>query len=267
MAQQYDVSLKLLFRYSHGIIARALFGEGGVTEWLSVEQPRVNNPRPDLLARCGDGSLRNVELQSYNDPELPRRKAEYYLGFWRLIGEHVDQIVLFVSPQKLTMPPTLKTKSMTYKFRILDVKTLDGEPLLASEDWGDNFLALLTPVEQERILQRVEQQLRRLAGQEQQDAANMFAIISGIIGIEEIVLKRVSMIDIMENKILGPAIRQGIEQGKIEGERGVLLRQLTRKFGSLPDSVATRVQKASESELSKWIDGILTARTLDEVLN
>ena len=81
------------------------------------------------------------------------------------------------------------------------------------------------------------------------------------------------MIDIMENKILGPAIRQGLEQGRLEGriegrlegERGVLLRQLARKFGSLPDSIATRVQKASDSELSSWIDIILTARTLDEI--
>jgi hypothetical protein len=61
------------------------------------------------------------------------------------------------------------------------------------------------------------------------------------------------MIDIMENKVLGPAIRQGIEQGMIEGiKRGkteVLSRQLAKKFGSLPDPIVTRLHRASEGEL------------------
>ena len=64
MPHDYDVSFKLLFRYSKGLIVHALFGDAGVTEWLNVEQPRVNNPRADLLARCGDGRLRHVEISS-----------------------------------------------------------------------------------------------------------------------------------------------------------------------------------------------------------
>ena len=59
-----------------------------------------------------------------------------------------------------------ETPSMRFEFRILDLKTWDGEPLLASEDWGDNVLALLTPVEQERVLQRVEEQIHKLNGEE-----------------------------------------------------------------------------------------------------
>jgi len=167
------------------------------------------------------------------------------------------------------MRPVFETPSMRYEFRILDLKTWNGEQLLASEDWGDNVLALLTAVEQERVLQRVEEQGRKLEGEEQQNAANLFVIISGIMGIEETVVKRVHMIDIMENKVLGPAIRQGIEQGKalgIElGQMQALSRQLTKKFGPLPDPVMTRLHGASEAELLSWIDRVLTARTLDEV--
>ncbi len=91
------------------------------------------------------------------------------------------------------------------------------------------------------------------------------------------------MIDIMENKILGPAIRKGIEQGRTEGraegrtegriegraegERLVLSRQLTTKFGPLPEAVLGRLRTASETELSSWVDRVLTAHTLDEVFN
>jgi hypothetical protein len=69
------------------------------------------------------------------------------------------------------------------------------------------------------------------------------------------------MIDIMENEVIGPAIRKGIEQGKTQ----LLTQLLTTRFGPLPDPVVTRLHQASESELSSWADRVLTARTLDEV--
>src|ERR1700685_3759796 len=98
--------------------------------------------------------------------------------------------------------------------------------MLASDDWGDNLLALLTQVEQERVLLRVEQQIRKLKGEEQETAARLFIIISGIIGIEETVVRKLHMIDIMENKVLGPAI--------LKGEATMLASQLEEKFGALP---------------------------------
>jgi hypothetical protein len=267
VAQDYDVSLKLLFRRSTGVIAQQLFGPGGVTEWLNVEQPKVNNPRVDLLARCADGSLRHVELETRNRSETPRRAAEYYLGFHRLLNEEVELVVLFASKDDLTMPQVFKTKAMHYEFRILEVKSMEGEPLLDSDDWGDNILALLTPLDQERVLQRVEQQLRKLTGQEQQDAAGIFAIVSGIIGIEDVVTARMSMIDIMENKIIGPAIRKGLAQGRAEGERNVVLRQLSWKFGPLPGHVTEKLQDAAESDLLVWEERLLKANTLDDVFH
>jgi hypothetical protein len=261
LAHDYDVSLKLLFRRSTGVIAQELFGPGGVAEWVDVEQPKVNNPRADLLARCADGILRHVELETRNRPDTPRRAAEYYLGFHRLLSEEVEQIILFASRDELTMRPVFETRSMRYQFRILDIKSLDGEPLLASDDWGDNILALLTRVEQERVLLRVEQQLRKLKGEEQQDAANIFTIVSGIIGIATKVTQRIGMIDIMENEVLGPAIRKGLAQG----ERNVVLRLLAWKFGPLPGHVTEKLQNATESDLLVWEQRLLKAITLDEV--
>ncbi len=69
MAQHYDVSLKLLFQRSQGVVARTLFG-GPVAEWLNVELPKVQNPRADLLARGKDGTLRHLELEVGNTRHL-----------------------------------------------------------------------------------------------------------------------------------------------------------------------------------------------------
>jgi len=42
------------------------------------------------------------------------------------------------------------------------------------------------------------------------------------------------MINVMENKVLGPMLMQQYEKGLGEGMQGVLLDQLTEKFGPLP---------------------------------
>ena len=73
---------------------------------------------------------------------MARRQVEYYLGFHRLLGVHVEQIVLYVGPEPLRMQPVFETPTMRYEYQSLDIREVDGEPLLASEDWGDNLLAL-----------------------------------------------------------------------------------------------------------------------------
>jgi hypothetical protein len=237
-------------------MARRLFG-GPVVEWVNVEQPKVTNLRVDLLVRLEDRSLRHVEVQAKNDPVMARRQAEYYLGFHRLLGEHVEQIVLYIGREPLRMQPVFETPAMRYEFQLLDIRDVDGEPLLASDDWGDNLLALLTPVEQERALMRVEQQIRKLKGEEQETAARLFVIVSGIIGLEEAVVRRLHMIDIMENKVLGPAI--------LKGEATLLVALLEERFGALPDWVSVKLENAKEAQLMAWGKRVLSAPSLNDV--
>lgn len=49
--------------------------------------------------------------------------------------------------------------------------------------------------------------------------------------------------------------------------RDLLLRQLTRRFGSLPADVVARVQQAGTHELEAWADRILDATSLDDVFS
>lgn len=55
--------------------------------------------------------------------------------------------------------------------------------------------------------------------------------------------------------------RRGIEQG----ERSLLIRLLTRRFGSLDEPTTTRLQQASAADLERWTENILDAKTLEEV--
>ena len=56
-------------------------------------------------------------------------------------------------------------------------------------------------------------------------------------------------------------------EGRAEGERSLLLRQLRSRFGDLPAAVVARIEVADIADIERWGERILGARTLAEVLD
>jgi hypothetical protein len=56
-------------------------------------------------------------------------------------------------------------------------------------------------------------------------------------------------------------------EGRAEGAAKLLVRQLTRKFGPLPNRVRKQIDAASLDQLEVWSDRVLDAPTLDEVFD
>jgi predicted transposase YdaD len=275
MAQQYDTTFKSLFRRSHGVLSRLLFGE--VVEWPNVELPEVRNLRVDLLARCAGGIYRQLELQVNNDSQMPFRMLEYAVALQRALGEPVEQTVLYVGRGPLTMPASYQGPRTRHDYTILNLREMDGTPLLESDDWTDNEWALLTRTDPERVMQVVFEKLRRLSGSEQTEAVNSFVLIGGILGIEKEIQRRISQemsIDVMQNQVLGPAIRQGIEQGRLEGrqegrQEGIayaLQAVLKARFGPLPDWALAKIANATPEAQDRWLQADSSGLTLDDFL-
>ncbi len=86
------------------------------------------------------------------------------------------------------------------------------------------------------------------------------------------------MINVMENKVIGPLLLQAEEKGRIaglsegrqeglqQGSQHILSEQLAEKFGPLPVWAAARLQSASTAELQLWAKRVLRAQTLEETL-
>jgi flagellar biosynthesis/type III secretory pathway protein FliH len=60
-------------------------------------------------------------------------------------------------------------------------------------------------------------------------------------------------------------LREGLEQGRRQGEAELLMRQLRRKFGSVPRKIQTRLRNAQPEQLLDWGERLLTANSLEEV--
>lgn len=69
-------------------------------------------------------------------------------------------------------------------------------------------------------------------------------------------------------KYLGEKERlEGRQEGQLDGERRVLERLLTRRFGELPGWATERLASATGEQLEAWADEILVADSLDEVFS
>jgi hypothetical protein len=62
---------------------------------------------------------------------------------------------------------------------------------------------------------------------------------------------------------MGGARREGITEGKAAALRTLL----SAKFGELPEPAAQRLERASEAELDRWLERVLSATSLDGVLD
>jgi len=62
-------------------------------------------------------------------------------------------------------------------------------------------------------------------------------------------------------------VRKGMQQGMQQGEASTLLRLMQRKFGRLPDPVCARIESADHATLSVWLDRILDAEQIEDVMS
>ena len=60
---------------------------------------------------------------------------------------------------------------------------------------------------------------------------------------------------------------RGEARGEIMGRANTLLRQISLKFGEVPEERRRQVTSAGRAELDAWIDAVLTARNIDDVFS
>ena len=58
---------------------------------------------------------------------------------------------------------------------------------------------------------------------------------------------------------------EGRAEGEAKGKADAVLRQLRRRFKSLPADVELRVRAADIDQLDEWLDRFVDAQTLDDV--
>ncbi|MDE3196167.1 MAG: Rpn family recombination-promoting nuclease/putative transposase [Acidobacteriota bacterium] len=292
-----DSLMKLILPLSDGVLEQieartSLRSRTSVRRWLKTGYPRLRAPRPDLVGELSGGDLLHVENQSRNDPTMPYRMLEYYLAIREHHGRHPIQVVLYYGPQKMRMPDRIQRPELNFRYTIVDIRELDGERLIRSGSLGDNILAILARVRDERIaLRRV---LKRIAGLPDDEGEKALAALSTLAGLRKLepTMQREMQgmltfeVDLMKNKIFGPPLRkalsegrakgraegrvegraEGRKEGRAEGERAVLARQIEKRFGALSTTARRRLSKLTPKEIEDAAIRIFECRSVKELL-
>jgi predicted transposase YdaD len=249
-----------------------------VGRWLNVELPEVQQTRVDLLFETLDPFRRliNLELQSANDPWLALRMAEYALRVYRIYQQFPEQHVLYVGNAEMNMPAELRGPNHLCRYQIIDIRLIEEETLLDSPFPADNIMAILARHRDGReTIRRILARIAKLESGARDAAFSKLMILAGLRKLGDTIRTEVKNMpildDIMDHDVIGPAIRQGMEQGRKEGrqEEGltILRRQINKRFGPLPASAEERLIKLSVGEIEDLSLRLLDARSVDELFD
>ena len=168
---------------------------------------------------------------------------------------------------------------MSFQYRLIDIRELDGEALINSARVGDNILSLLARLpDREDAIRRVLAGIAEGREVDRETALEALLVIAGLRHLEETVeqeIKKMPVLnDILENKVLGreykrgieEGVQQGVRQGVQQGELTLLRRMIEGRFGILPEWADARLSRSSSSEIEAFSLRLLDATSLEELL-
>jgi len=273
MAQDYDVVLKLLFRSKSSQAVLEIAG-APMKRWLDKELPAIRNTRADLLGETIGGDIVHLEFMSENQPLFGLRMAGYYVEIYQAWARHPRQALVYVGRAKLRMSGHFKSPTLSFRFRVVDLRELNGRRFLESDEASDQILALLMRLKDRRkSIRRILATIATLDARARENALSQLMVICGLRGIETEVeeeIRRVPVLNsLLDHKVLGREFKKGLEQGRQEGEaKGeakLLRRQLEHRFRKLPKWVADRLATATPAQIEEWQERLLEDKSLSAI--
>ena len=70
----------------------------------------------------------------------------------------------------------------------------------------------------------------------------------------------------LADRLREEGLQKGLKRGALHERRGLLLKQLALRFGELPEAAVARVNAAGMDPLDRWLELVLTAPTLADVI-
>ena len=241
----------------------------------------------DILGEAFDGRLLHTELQSTNDPDIALRMLEYGVAIRRKFGRFPIQLVLYVGLAPLRMPSRIEEAGVVFEFRIIDIRDIDSEQLLASDCLEDNILAVLARIGDARST--VRRVLERIAASEpavREKALAELTILAGLRKLGSLIEREAQSMpildDIEDHDLLGPRFRrkfaegmhqgmnqglqQGMQQGMQQGETRLLVLLIEKRFGPLDASIRQLIETMDTASADDVGMRLLDAKNLHDLL-
>jgi hypothetical protein len=282
MAEKDIVSKDILKRIAVDIARVLLNLKVDRAEIIETEYQLIEDRRADLVAQMSgeDGEfVMHVEIQNDNRAKMPWRMLRYRadVGHAR---PHADirQYLIYIGKAPLTMADGLQQNGLDYRYRIIDMHTVDCQMLLSQDNPDALVLAILCDFKgrpEREVVHYIVQRLHELTAENEsgfREYMRMLEVLSTNRALEHMIEEEEEMLSQVDQTRL-PSYRvgmrqgmqQGVQQGMQQGEIAMLERILIRRFGPLSSDTQSKLTNAKLEQLDQWADNILDADTLDEV--
>ncbi|MEG3438458.1 DUF4351 domain-containing protein [Pannus brasiliensis CCIBt3594] len=192
--------------------------------------------------------------------------ADYYLRIAkRFPGKEIYQVVIYLrkTNSALARQTTFELPQMRHGFNVIRLWEVPTEQLL--ESTGLLPFAVLSRTENPTgVLERVARKIEAIEGEsEQNNVAASTAVIAGLL-LDRMTIKRVLRRDIMRESVIYQDI---LAEGEAKGEVKLILRQLTRRFGEIPQDMTEKIRELQVEEIESLGDSLLDFQSLSDLVN
>lgn len=264
-----NVSKFLIEQYSPDF-ASWLVGEPLALTELSPSELSLEPIRADalILLQAADVVL-HCEFQTDPDSTMPFRMADYALRvFRRFPQKRLVQVVIYLrqTDSALVQQTSFTANRLRHEFQVVRLWEQPTELFLQRPGLLP-YAALSQTSDRAAVLRAVAQAIDGLAERQQQsNLAAASGILAGLV-LDKQVIRRMLRRELMQESVIYQELREEARQEvrqeeRLEGERSLVLRQLRRRVGALPDSVRSRIDALAIAQLEALGEALLDFSSL-----
>ncbi len=226
----YDRTLRDLFQDIPKGLVKLLSNKEAV-ELLETKFPKVEEKEADLVVKLEDDSIFHLEIQSNDDPNMPKRMLQYALMIENVHKKFPIQTVLYIGDKDIKIKNYIKTDFLDYRYDVKNIKEIDCSLLIESENINDNVLAILCNVKDiDKLLLKLNKKLSSLDNKKREDYIRKIfyllrlrpSLYQKIYEKKKEELKMPFVIEKTKDPLYKEGIEVGIEKGIQKGiEKGI----------------------------------------------
>ncbi len=265
-ARQFDNLCKYLSEKYPNSFASWLLGKPITVGEVIKSELSIEPIRADSLTFLRtEERILHIEFQVEVDttPPLPLRMLDYWVRLHRRYRLPVTQVVILLKkPAKATVIETeFHLENTRHSYRV--VRMWEQDPAIFLEDTALlPFATLAATQKPEKLLNQISQQISNIESVEQrQDVAICTQLLAGL-KFKKNLIRQFFREEIMQESVIYQDILQkGLQQGEI----AVVVRQLTRRIGTIPDSVRSQIQVLPVPQLENLAEALLDFNSLNDL--
>ncbi|PIG90719.1 DUF4351 domain-containing protein [Gloeocapsopsis sp. IPPAS B-1203] len=215
------------------------------------------------------GRILHLEFQTQlaSTPPLPLRMLDYWVRLYRLYRLPITQVVVLLLPSapETTIETSFNVETTRHEYRVLRLWEEDATQFLENPALLP-FAPLTATTQPQSLLQQVVQRVNQLEAVEQRSEISAYTQILAGLKYNKELIQRIFREGMMrESVIYQEILAEGEQQGREVEGRSLVLRQLNRRVGELPQDLQTQIESLSLEQLENLAEALLDFQEITDI--